>query len=61
MTAIPETTEVSSRLVNLMQTCSQIAIEDEDEESYDDKTIAIYDEGSLLKELDDIVRINQGC
>ena len=55
MTAIPETTEVSSRLVNLMQTCSQIAIEDEDEESYDDKTIAIYDEGSSLKELDDIV------
>ena len=60
MTAIPETTEVSSRLVNLKQTCSQIAIEQGDDES-DDKTIAIYDEGSLLKELDDIVRINQGC
>ena len=54
MASIPETTEVSSRLINLMQTCSQIAIGEGDEES-EDKTVAIYDEGSSLKELKDIV------
>ena len=54
MAAIPETTEVSSRLVNLMQTCSQLSLEQGDYES-NDKTIAIYDEGSSLKELDDII------
>ena len=56
MAAIPEVTEVSSHMVNLMQSysCSRITMEQEDDEN-GDTTIAIYDEGSSLKELDDIV------